>query len=179
MNSRWQWHLCWHYLPLGFPTVEGGSQEVATIQISHRQVQWRPGLPQRNSDTNGHSKILSPANHQIAWLLSGGLPITVRRDHRKTHAQPLESSNVYILHEGKIPNWTWYRRSQRRPGVIQRMLPSCSSHEGEPHLDDWGGRERKDGSPRNNRVGRLRTNEDDENRDELEWSNEERTDAVS
>ena len=41
------------------------------------------------------------------------------------------------------------------------MLPSCSSHEGELHLNDRGGREREDGSPRNGRVGRQRTKEDD------------------
>lgn len=33
------------------------------------------------------------------------MPIIIQRDYQKTHAQPLESSNVHVLPEGKIPNW--------------------------------------------------------------------------
>ena len=119
-NSCRQWQLRWHYLPIGFPAAEGGSQEVTTLRISPCQFRRRLGAPYRNSNTDSHSRILSLANHQIASLSSGGLPVIIQRDHWKTHAQLLERSNVYILPEGKIPNWTWNRWRQRRPGVSQR-----------------------------------------------------------
>ena len=50
---------------------------------------------------------------------------------------------------------------------------------GEDKGDQVLAKERKIESHRHSRIGRWRTNEDDENRDKLEWSNEERTSVVS
>ena len=49
------------------------------------------------------------------------------------------------------------------------MLVSRCGHQGKSYLDDRGGRERESGNPGNGRVSRRRVDEDDNNRDELEY----------
>ena len=48
----------------------------------------------------------------------------------------LEPDFINILLEGEISNCPWSRRNQKRSSSSKRVLPSCLSIWGEPHIGD-------------------------------------------
>ena len=68
-----------------------------------RQLQRRPGIPQGYSDLDSNDGDLPGAADPSARFLSGGLPLILQCHHWEAHTQQVESGDVHLLFEGKIP----------------------------------------------------------------------------
>ena len=78
-------------------------------------------------------------------IMAGSYPLQVTNkhnffilqcDHRKAYPQSLESSHVYILLEGKVPNRTRNWGNKRRPSASTRMLLGSPRVKRKPYMDD-------------------------------------------